>query len=354
MFYTVNVDVKVNVKLMLILTLMLMLILILMLMSDCPDSLMSPTSLPAWCFQENIILRKNSSLTCLTSPEESLPHQRFHNSIQSWSLANEGFVKSLVTLPDNTHHQDSQSQSQAPQISSESLISDQFLQEPLIMEETSLVVRDHSQSAQAGVNQVEESGDHTISDHQLEVEEEKVDVEVEEVEEKLEEMDEKVEEVGGDAVGEKQELENYQNYKPDQDFAPKYQNGEIEKLFELADKKSNLVDTTNKKDDHNNQVTIVIPSNSSKSSQQSKSTVKENQSEDETQFQSDDRALTPAVKPVPAPRRFFLEDSSEVATDFQLEKFSTVQERAKTFSFISSYYHHGAILASAGTISKIC
>ena len=352
MFYTVNVDVKVNVKLMLILTLMLMLILILMLMSDCPDSLLSPTSLPAWCFQENIILRKNSSLTCLTSPEESLPHQRFHNSIQSWSLANEGFVKSLVTLPDNTHHQDSQSQSQAPQISTESLISDQFLQEPLIMEETSLVVRDHSQSAQAGVNQVEDSGDHTIFlDHHLEEEEEEmVDVEVEEVEEKLEERGEKVDEVDGD-VGEKQEFENYQNY---QDFAPKYQNGEIEKLFELADKKSNLVDSTNKKDEHTDQVSIVIPSNSSKSSQQSKSTVKENQSEDETQFQSDDRALTPLVKPVPAPRRFFLEDSSEVATDFQLEKFSTVQERAKTFSFISSYYHHGAILASAGTISKIC
>ena len=177
-----------------------------------------------------------------------------------------------------------------------------------------------------------------------------MDVEVEEVEEKLEERGEKVDEVDGD-VGEKQEFENYQNY---QDFAPKYQNGEIEKLFELADKKSNLVDTTNKKDDHNNQDSIVIPSNSSKSSQQSKSTVKENPCQDETQFQSDDRALTPAVKPVPAPRRFFLEDSSEVATDFQLEKFSTVQERAKTFSFISSYYHHGAILASAGTISKIC
>ena len=109
--------------------------------------------------------------------------------------------------------------------------------------------------------------------------------------------------------------------------------------MELADKNSNYVESKNKKDD---QVSMVKPSNSSESSQRWKSSVKENRGKDE-----------PAVKPVPAPRRFFLEDSSEVATDFQLDTFSTVRERAKTFSYISSYYHQGAILASTGTISNI-
>ena len=121
-----------------------------------PESLLSPTSLPASCFQENIILRKNSSLGCLAGLEESLPHQRFQTSIQSWSLANEGFVKSLVTLPDNNSHQH-QPPSQA-QISTESLISDNFLQEPQVMEETSLVAR------QAAVRQVEDSLDHQMEE----------------------------------------------------------------------------------------------------------------------------------------------------------------------------------------------
>ena len=89
--------------------------------------------------QENIILRKNTSLGCLAGLES---HQRFHTSIQSWSLANEGFVKSLVTLPDNMDPPAS-----LGQVSTESLISaesflcdsDNLLEEPVLMEGTSLV-----------------------------------------------------------------------------------------------------------------------------------------------------------------------------------------------------------------------
>ena len=301
--------------------------------------MLSPTSLPASCFQENIFLRKNSSLGCLAGLEESLPHQRFQTSIQSWSLANEGFVRSLVTLPDNTHQALPPSQAQ---ISTESLISDNFLQEPQIMEETSLVAR------QPPVSPVQDTGD-----HQVEAEEEK-EVMAEEVVEVVEVVDntdydrDKIlrnEEANKDEI-EKQELENYQNSN---DFTPKYQNDEIEKILELADitdKNSNFVESKNQKGDRYNQV-------SRESSQRSETSVKAKENPRRDPTESEKGAVRPAVKPVPAPRKCFLEESMEVKTDFQLEKFPTIRDRAKTVSYISSYYLEGTIPASAGTISKI-
>ena len=92
-----------------------------------------PQSEPA----ENVILKRNASMGCLLSLEES--HEKFHHSIQNWSLANEGFLKSLGSLPDNHKNLD-----QSAHISNESLMSSllggsSMLDEPEFMEETSLV-----------------------------------------------------------------------------------------------------------------------------------------------------------------------------------------------------------------------
>ena len=86
--------------------------------------------------RENVFLRRNASLGCLLSLEES--HEKFHSSIQNWSFANEGFVKSLVSFGDN------QPRSSVSHMSNESLMSsliggDSILDEPHYMEQTSLM-----------------------------------------------------------------------------------------------------------------------------------------------------------------------------------------------------------------------
>ena len=113
-------------------------------------------SLPTHNIQEqNVILKRNASLGCLLSLEES--HEKFHSSIQNWSLANEGFVRSLVSFPDTIHHQQppvwrhrgQDSLDSASHVSNESLISsliggDSMLDEPDYMEQTSLMVIHHT------------------------------------------------------------------------------------------------------------------------------------------------------------------------------------------------------------------
>ena len=105
-------------------------------------------SLPTHNIQEqNVILKRNASLGCLLSLEES--HEKFHSSIQNWSLANEGFVRSLVSFPDTIHQQPpsrgQDSLDSASHVSNESLISsliggDSMLDEPDYMEQPSLMV----------------------------------------------------------------------------------------------------------------------------------------------------------------------------------------------------------------------
>ena len=122
-------------------------------------------SLPTHNIQEqNVILKRNASLGCLLSLEES--HEKFHSSIQNWSLANEGFVRSLVSFPDTIHHQQQapvwrhrgqDSLDSASHVSNESLISsliggDSMLDEPDYMEQTSLMVIHHTK---AGSNSIQ-------------------------------------------------------------------------------------------------------------------------------------------------------------------------------------------------------
>ena len=98
--------------------------------------------------EENIILKKNTSLGCLVGLEES--HEKFHSSIQNWSLANEGFVKSLVSLPachGSSGASGHVSLMSGDHVSCESLMSmsslmggGSMLDEPDCMEETSLLI----------------------------------------------------------------------------------------------------------------------------------------------------------------------------------------------------------------------
>ena len=201
------------------------------------------------------------------------------------------------------------------------------------MEETSLVAR-----------QVGDSLDHQMDEEvveEVEVDEAKIIQDTNKYQNEKQELA---------ATG---DLENFQNYNQEKDFAPKYQNEEIEKLFELADahKCSNLEESKSENQDLDNQVSTVTPSRESSRRSKSSEMEKENLRKDPTD--SENQALMPAVKPVPAPRRFFLEESSEVKTDFRQDKLETVRDRAKTFSYISSYYLQGTLPASAGTISKI-
>ena len=95
--------------------------------------------------EENIIMKKNVSLGCLVGLEES--HEKFHSSIQNWSLANEGFVKSLVSLPACPGASGHVSLLSGDHVSCESLMSvsslmggGSMLDEPDCMEETSLLI----------------------------------------------------------------------------------------------------------------------------------------------------------------------------------------------------------------------
>ena len=113
--------------------------------------------------QQNIILKRNASLGCLVSLEES--HEKFHSSIQNWNLANEGFVKSLVSLPDShphhQHHQHPTDQCHDSYLSQDSLISmssllggDSMVDEPDYMEETSLIITNNLPISQLSLPQV--------------------------------------------------------------------------------------------------------------------------------------------------------------------------------------------------------
>ena len=95
--------------------------------------------------EQNVIMKRNNSLGCLLSLEQS--HERFQTSIQSWSLANEGFLKSLGSFPDKKLVSSTEPLSS---VSNDSLMSvssligeDSMLDEPDCMEQTSLMVFRH-------------------------------------------------------------------------------------------------------------------------------------------------------------------------------------------------------------------
>lgn len=93
--------------------------------------------------EDNVIMKRNNSLGCLLNMEQS--HERFQTSIQSWSLANEGFLKSLGSLSDKK-----QDLGPMSLVSNDSLMSvssligeNSMLDEPDCMEQTSLMISNH-------------------------------------------------------------------------------------------------------------------------------------------------------------------------------------------------------------------
>ena len=171
--------------------------------------------------------------------------------------------------------------------------------------------------------------------------------------------------VNQDTTGEKVTLKQDKqtqldsNQYDDKLLAPKYQMEEIEKLLELADDDTKQTES----DEEVPPATINFKDSFEvEELQRNKlsSSVNENPRVEKKILTSYENVhpKEKEEKPVPAPRRLFLQDRGGQRSDRGQDNRTNVRERAQTFSHVASYYHQGTsigkIYITLSSFQAIC